>query len=181
MHEFSFVQGTSGFERLMDRLMELSEYMVRRIKEQPDRFRLVMQPELVNVCFWYLPRQLRERAHDAQKEVLLGKVRLPGVRLVGLHGGVIGVSARLVRARLGYWDIGQRVLLVPAMPAQGRAHDTEKEKEKEATWEGERFVRHVSLCLSEARVRLVGARCRYWVTGQRILLVPAVSVEGARA
>ncbi|KAI8441307.1 hypothetical protein MSG28_014932 [Choristoneura fumiferana] len=48
-----------GFERLMDRLMELSEYMVRRIREQPDRFYLIMEPELVNVSFWYLPRQLR--------------------------------------------------------------------------------------------------------------------------
>lgn len=58
----------------MDRLMELSEYMVRRIKEQPEKFRLVLEPEMVNVSFWYLPRQLREVPHDARKEVLLGKV-----------------------------------------------------------------------------------------------------------
>ncbi|KAI8441309.1 hypothetical protein MSG28_014932 [Choristoneura fumiferana] len=49
----------TGDKRLMDRLMELSEYMVRRIREQPDRFYLIMEPELVNVSFWYLPRQLR--------------------------------------------------------------------------------------------------------------------------
>lgn len=36
----------------MDRLMELTEYMVRRIKEQPEKFRLVIEPEMVNVSFW---------------------------------------------------------------------------------------------------------------------------------
>lgn len=69
-----FIQGTSGFERLMDRLMELSEYMVRRIKEQPDKFYLIMEPELVNVSFWYLPKQLRGIPHDRNKEIKLGKV-----------------------------------------------------------------------------------------------------------
>jgi glutamate decarboxylase len=71
---YCMVQGTSGFERLMDRLMELSEYMVRRIKEQPDRFHLILEPEMVNVSFWYLPRQLRGIPHDAHKEIKLGKV-----------------------------------------------------------------------------------------------------------
>ncbi|XP_061726774.1 glutamate decarboxylase isoform X1 [Cydia pomonella] len=67
-------KGTSGFERHMDRLMELSEYMVRRIREQSDKFHLILEPELVNVSFWYLPRQLRGVPHDQKKEILLGKV-----------------------------------------------------------------------------------------------------------
>lgn len=70
------MQGTSGFERHMDRLMELTEYMVRRIKEQSDKFHLILEPEMVNVSFWYLPRQLRGTPHDANKELKLGKVRL---------------------------------------------------------------------------------------------------------
>ncbi|XP_045508207.1 glutamate decarboxylase isoform X1 [Colias croceus] len=67
-------KGTSGFERLMDRLMELSEYMVRRIREQSDRFHLILEPEMVNVSFWYLPKQLRGVPHDKNKEMKLGKV-----------------------------------------------------------------------------------------------------------
>lgn len=70
------IQGTSGFERHMDRLMELTEYMVRRIKEQSDKFHLILEPEMVNVSFWYLPRQLRGTPHDANKEIKLGKVGL---------------------------------------------------------------------------------------------------------
>ncbi|XP_026316462.1 glutamate decarboxylase isoform X2 [Hyposmocoma kahamanoa] len=67
-------KGTTGFERHMDRLMELTEYMVRRIKEQSDKFHLILEPEMVNVSFWYLPRQLRGTPHDANKELKLGKV-----------------------------------------------------------------------------------------------------------
>lgn len=59
----------------MDRLMELSEYMVRRIKEQPDKFYLIMEPELVNVSFWYIPTRLRKVPHSPQREQDLGKVK----------------------------------------------------------------------------------------------------------
>lgn len=55
--------------------MELSEYMVKRILEQPDKFYLIMEPELVNVSFWYIPSRLRNMPHSPQKEQALGKVR----------------------------------------------------------------------------------------------------------
>lgn len=60
----------------MDRLMELTEYMVSRIKGQPDKFYLILEPELVNVCFWYVPRRLRSQRHDSRREEELGKVRI---------------------------------------------------------------------------------------------------------
>lgn len=58
----------------MDRLMELTEYMVSRIKAQPDKYYLILEPELVNVCFWYVPRRLRTQRHDSRREEELGKV-----------------------------------------------------------------------------------------------------------
>lgn len=58
----------------MDRLMELSEYMVKRIKEQPDKFYLIMEPEMVNVSFWYIPTRLRKMNHTPCREAELGKV-----------------------------------------------------------------------------------------------------------
>ncbi|XP_077292017.1 glutamate decarboxylase [Arctopsyche grandis] len=67
-------KGTQGFERHMDRLMELTEYMVSRIKAQPDKFYLILEPELVNVCFWYVPRRLRSQRHDSRREEELGKI-----------------------------------------------------------------------------------------------------------
>ncbi|CAG5097881.1 Similar to Gad1: Glutamate decarboxylase (Drosophila melanogaster) [Cotesia congregata] len=68
-------KGTEGFEKLMDRLMELSEYMVKRIKQMSDRFYLILEPELVNVCFWYLPTRVRNMPHGPERERILGEVR----------------------------------------------------------------------------------------------------------
>lgn len=59
----------------MDRLMELSEYMVKRIKEQPDKFYLILEPEMVNVSFWYIPTRLRKVPHGKNRELELGKVK----------------------------------------------------------------------------------------------------------
>lgn len=54
--------------------MELAEYQVKRIKAQSDKFHLIMEPELVNVCFWYVPKKLRGVPHTPAKETELGKV-----------------------------------------------------------------------------------------------------------
>lgn len=68
-------KGTEGFEQQQDRLMELVQYQLKRIREQSDRFHLILEPECVNVSFWYVPKRLRGVPHDAKKEVELGKVR----------------------------------------------------------------------------------------------------------
>lgn len=60
----------------MDRLLELTAYQVQRIKAQPDKFHLILEPELVNVSFWYIPKRLRGVPHSADKETELGKVCL---------------------------------------------------------------------------------------------------------
>lgn len=68
------LKGDDGFEKHMDRLMELSEYMVKRIKQQPDKFYLILEPEMVNVSFWYIPERLRKVPHSPARENELGKV-----------------------------------------------------------------------------------------------------------
>ncbi len=70
------LQGTEGYEKHMDRLMELSEYMVKKIKLLPDKFYLILEPEMVNVSFWYIPKRLRSMPHNAERVNLLGQVRL---------------------------------------------------------------------------------------------------------
>ena len=69
-------KGDSGFEALMDRLMDLTHYEVKRIKEQSDKFYLIMEPECVNVSFWYIP------------------ILAPFVGCVALHEGVWGCTRR---------------------------------------------------------------------------------------
>lgn len=67
-------KGTEGFEYTIDGLMELVQYQVQRIKAQPDKFYLIMEPECVNVSFWYIPKRLRGVPHSPEKELELGKV-----------------------------------------------------------------------------------------------------------
>lgn len=67
-------RGDSGFEKRVNRLMELTEYQVKRIKEQSDKFHLIFEPHFVNVCFWYIPKSLRDVPHDAEKEEKLGVI-----------------------------------------------------------------------------------------------------------
>lgn len=70
----NIMQGTEGFEKQMDRLMELSEYMVKKIKSMSDKYYLILEPEMVNVSFWYIPKRLRSMPHTQEKVKLLGQV-----------------------------------------------------------------------------------------------------------
>lgn len=57
-----FFKGMEGFENQINRLMELTAYQLRKMKEQPEKFYLLNdQPECTNVVFWYVPERLRPR------------------------------------------------------------------------------------------------------------------------
>ena len=59
---FFVPQGMSGFERQIERLMELTAYQVSRMKELGEKFYLLNdEPECTNVIFWYVPERLRPR------------------------------------------------------------------------------------------------------------------------
>ncbi|XP_010593840.2 acidic amino acid decarboxylase GADL1 isoform X2 [Loxodonta africana] len=51
--------GTLGLEERVNRALALSRYLVEEIKKR-DGFKLLMEPEYVNICFWYIPPSLRE-------------------------------------------------------------------------------------------------------------------------
>jgi hypothetical protein len=50
--------------------MELAEYMVKKIKSMPDKFYLILEPEMVNVSFWYLPTRVRNMPHEKRLNIL---------------------------------------------------------------------------------------------------------------
>ncbi|XP_007191597.2 acidic amino acid decarboxylase GADL1 isoform X1 [Balaenoptera ricei] len=51
--------GTLGLEEKVNRALALSRYLVEEIKKR-EGFKLLMEPEYANVCFWYIPPSLRE-------------------------------------------------------------------------------------------------------------------------
>jgi len=53
-------KGDEGFEKQINRLMDLTAYQVKKMKEQPEKFYFINdEPECTNVCFWYVPERLR--------------------------------------------------------------------------------------------------------------------------
>lgn len=57
-------QGTSGLEHHVDHVFDVSKYFVKQIQNRPD-FKLVLnEPECTNICFWYIPKSLRDQQHS---------------------------------------------------------------------------------------------------------------------
>ncbi|XP_014899047.1 acidic amino acid decarboxylase GADL1-like [Poecilia latipinna] len=50
--------GTRELEYRVDRALALARYLAQEIKKR-EGFRLVIEPEFANVCFWYIPPSLR--------------------------------------------------------------------------------------------------------------------------
>jgi len=68
-------RGMSGFEKQINRLMDLTAYQVEQMKKMPDKFYLINdQPECTNVIFWYIPKRLRDEKRDHFWQDELGKV-----------------------------------------------------------------------------------------------------------
>lgn len=51
-------------------------YLVKRIKEMPEKFHLIQEPEMVNVLFWYIPQRLRDQPQSKERIAELGRVGL---------------------------------------------------------------------------------------------------------
>ncbi|XP_060036462.1 acidic amino acid decarboxylase GADL1 isoform X1 [Erinaceus europaeus] len=50
--------GTLGLEDRVNRALALSRYLVEEIKKR-EGFKLLIEPEYANICFWYIPPSLR--------------------------------------------------------------------------------------------------------------------------
>lgn len=67
-------KGDVGFEQMIDHMFDMTAYLVKRIKERKDEFHLILEPELTNVCFWYVPPSIRQMPHGPEKEKRLGVI-----------------------------------------------------------------------------------------------------------
>lgn len=47
--------GDEGYANYLDHLMDCRDYFVSQLKKRPNRFRLIDEPEFLNVCFQVLP------------------------------------------------------------------------------------------------------------------------------
>ncbi|KAA0716083.1 Glutamate decarboxylase 1 [Triplophysa tibetana] len=68
-------KGTIGFEKHIDRCLELSEYLYHKIKNR-EGYEMVFkgEPQHTNVCFWYIPPSLRGLPAGEERRERLHKV-----------------------------------------------------------------------------------------------------------
>lgn len=66
-------QGGQGLERRIDQAFALTRYLVKEIKKR-EGFELVMEPEFVNVCFWFVPPSLRGKKESPDYSQRLSQV-----------------------------------------------------------------------------------------------------------
>ncbi|KAM6154014.1 cysteine sulfinic acid decarboxylase isoform 5-T6 [Erethizon dorsatum] len=66
-------QGGQGLEQRIDRAFALAQYLVEEIKKR-EGFELVMEPEFVNVCFWFVPPSLRGKQESPDYSQRLSQV-----------------------------------------------------------------------------------------------------------
>ncbi|XP_065432065.1 cysteine sulfinic acid decarboxylase isoform X2 [Chrysemys picta bellii] len=65
--------GTEGLEKRVDRAFEFTRYLTEEIKKR-ESFQLVIEPEFINLCFWFVPPSLRGKQGCADYWERLGKV-----------------------------------------------------------------------------------------------------------
>uniref|UniRef100_A0A8C4LV11 Cysteine sulfinic acid decarboxylase n=1 Tax=Equus asinus asinus TaxID=83772 RepID=A0A8C4LV11_EQUAS len=66
-------QGGQGLEQRVDQAFALARYLVEELKKR-EGFELVMEPEFVNVCFWFVPPSLRGKQGSPDYAERLAKV-----------------------------------------------------------------------------------------------------------
>ncbi|XP_069790492.1 cysteine sulfinic acid decarboxylase-like isoform X2 [Narcine bancroftii] len=65
--------GTRGLENRVDRAVACARYLVEKMKKRAG-FRLMMEPQWVNTCFWYVPPSLRGQEESPNFWKNLGRV-----------------------------------------------------------------------------------------------------------
>lgn len=97
-------KGERGYEEHIDHLFEMTEYMVKKLKERKDRFYLILEePECTNVSFWYIPKRLRSMPHSPQKEAILGELTAT------LKGRMMNIGTLMI----GYQPIDCKNMKIP--------------------------------------------------------------------
>lgn len=65
--------GTEGLARRVQRAFACTRYLAQEMKRR-DGFQLVLEPEFINLCFWFVPPSLRGREGSPDYWSRLGKV-----------------------------------------------------------------------------------------------------------
>ncbi|KAG5671477.1 hypothetical protein PVAND_001672 [Polypedilum vanderplanki] len=96
-------KGTKGFEKHIDSIFEKAEYFTDLVKKQ-EGFELVSPPECTNVCFWYIPKRLRNLPRDEHFVQELHKIA-PKVKERMMKNGSMMITYQPLRTKPNFFRL----------------------------------------------------------------------------
>lgn len=67
---------SQGFAARVDHAFDNARHMAARLKAESDKWQLLVEPESLNVCFWYVPSKYRALPHGAERDQRLDEATL---------------------------------------------------------------------------------------------------------
>uniref|UniRef100_A0A6G1R4L3 Cysteine sulfinic acid decarboxylase n=1 Tax=Hypotaenidia okinawae TaxID=2861861 RepID=A0A6G1R4L3_9GRUI len=93
--------GTTGLARRVERAFAFTRYLAEEVKRR-DGFQLVLEPEFINLCFWFVPPSLRGREGSPDYWPRLGKVA-PAIKERMMKKGSMMVSYQPHGAKVNFF------------------------------------------------------------------------------
>jgi glutamate/tyrosine decarboxylase-like PLP-dependent enzyme len=80
------VYGDEGYAARVDHAFENAQHIAHRIKADPESFRLLVEPESLNINFWFVPKSARALPDSPEKFALMDRATLDIRRALQLAG-----------------------------------------------------------------------------------------------
>ncbi|XP_063003915.1 LOW QUALITY PROTEIN: cysteine sulfinic acid decarboxylase-like [Melospiza melodia melodia] len=105
--------GTRGLAQRVERAFGASRYLLEQVKRR-EGFQLVMEPEFINLCFWFIPPSLRGQENSPQFWDKLGKVA-PAIKEKMIRRGSMMVGYQPQGSHVNFF---RQIITNPAVTRQ---------------------------------------------------------------
>ncbi|NXI13537.1 CSAD decarboxylase, partial [Irena cyanogastra] len=105
--------GTQGLARRVERAFSATRYLLEQVKRR-EGFQLVMEPEFINLCFWFIPPSLRGQESSPEFWDKLGKVA-PAIKEKMIRRGSMMVGYQPLGSHVNFF---RQIITNPAVTRQ---------------------------------------------------------------
>ncbi|NXN01916.1 CSAD decarboxylase, partial [Sylvia borin] len=105
--------GTQGLGQRVERAFAATRYLLEQVKRR-EGFQLVMEPEFINLCFWFIPPSLRGQDSSPEFWDKLGKVA-PAIKEKMIRRGSMMVGYQPHGSRVNFF---RQIITNPAVTRQ---------------------------------------------------------------
>ncbi|XP_077048846.1 cysteine sulfinic acid decarboxylase isoform X4 [Agelaius phoeniceus] len=105
--------GTRGLAQRVERAFSATRYLLEQVKRR-EGFQLVMEPEFINLCFWFIPPSLRGQENSPEFWDKLGKVA-PAIKEKMIRRGSMMVGYQPQGSHVNFF---RQIITNPAVTRQ---------------------------------------------------------------